>query len=335
MIVVGGFGSHQDEMGPLHGSQDAWRAYAAKAFPGDSDPPVRVWRVECSNSYAEDDLCAPEVTRTIARLEAEHPTAHVPRYVLWGYSKGGNTVLQALGESPELRDATLAVLTMGSPLAGATALELEPAAVKRALEQGLPAVPAALAALRDVAPVGLLLSEASGDSMAAMRVSDVAAQAEVLLRTAATLSSDARAEFNATWLTSHDFSRASGVPIPFFQVAGAADLPLLQPLPQLTIKDGAIATEAGAHTLDDVRLLAASPLLRDHPLYDGIVALEHAVLPKSVVPPGLRTELLALLAIDHLRMKLHGEPSSDWDAPVPQLELVDALLDAMATKITR
>lgn len=84
-----------------------WKPFAKEL----GDRSLRVWRIECGNSYASDEKCGPEMLTALESYEYDEPTTMPHKYIIWGYSKGGNTSLIALANSKELREKTLALIS--------------------------------------------------------------------------------------------------------------------------------------------------------------------------------------------------------------------------------
>ena len=80
----------------------------------------------------------------------------------------------------------------------------------------------------------------------------------------------------------------------------------------------------------DFQQLVFTSLFIDYPLSDMCVALQHAVIPPDSVPRGAKAELLALMAMDHVRLKFLDDANE-----TPVTDIVDALLDTLATKLER
>lgn len=331
-VMVGGFGSHLTDEGALYESRRLWQsrfASESKFF--------RVIRHECEpNSFASDDVCSPLLVKRFKELEASRgDTEH--RYLFWGYSKGGTSLLQALSQSPELREKTLALITVGSPIGGGL-----PISVAKPLLEQVAQKKSALSTT-DRATLNALVAFGAGSPLDSQSVNMASRLSSLLedqeFRTLQngfeSLDLERRKKFIYEKMKTWDFTRKNQDPItasrqiPIFHVAATTDVARLDPIPNLTVnQNGDIVTDARSQNLMHLAEMVMLTKFRSHPLSDTCVAMEHAVIPANATPAGASVKLLALLKMDHMSLGLskalrHGKNQ------IPHLEIVDSLLEAM------
>jgi hypothetical protein len=334
-IMVGGLTGAYDKDGPWAESRAQWKQLAGDGevpkktrADGSTDSALRVWRLDCDKSFLPDDECVPNMMEKLKSLEATEPSAFKQQYFFVGHNKGGNSIVHALGLSKDLREKTLGVMTLGAPMAGSVVMAAVPDSVRGALLTHLGVSGSTEQSIRDVInqnPLGFL--------MAGLVPPDAADQlsraADDFTRGVSSLSMQARKQYLYEWLPSHDFTRSSGRAIPILHVAGLVDVADLAPLPKITVRDGKITGALGPNTLNDLTQSIFLPMLRDFPLTDTMVSLEHAVIPKQAVVPGLAPSVHAILSLDQLRMRLRPQEGD----PIPYLDVADALVDSAASRI--
>jgi hypothetical protein len=333
IVMLGGFGSH---IGPVRSLDDS-AAEWGRFIESQTTPKLRVWQIECSNSFAPEDRCAKEFIDSLAAHEKAEPTPVKHRYLLWGFSKGGNTALEALRVSKDLRDKTLAVVTMGAPLGGSmTMLMLDP--LVQNLAKTISGVTGVAAKFANRLPLEYLLTSAAyyvdQDGQPAQiarlltptEVNQVSAGSQAMLPLA-------RQEYLNTTVKPADFYRADGTSIPFFQGVALANIADLNAVPLMTLEKGELVWKPDTFISDHMAELGFSIMMKDFPLSDTCVALQHAVLPKNAIPKGLSPELLAVMTFDHASFRFTPLTGVKWE--VPHLALVDSLLAAVATKLER
>lgn len=329
-VMIGGFGSHAGALGALEDSRGLWTTYAKTL----ADPSrLRVWRLDCSNSYASDDRCSKEIIDLIKKREEKEPSAAKHKFIIWGYSKGGNTGLQALMESRELRSRTLALITNASPLGGGIPMTLVVPALTKALAArdkilGKPANNPLLQlpGLYIMAQDPHVLSQAEFHAQFVAELDQVKGGAD-------SIHPATRKKFLYERLKNADFSRDAEGPLPVFHLAGVVDVAALHPLPAMTFDDGRIVGVKGSANGEHLGELAMLPLFRDFPLADTCVALQHAVIPRDALPPGLTSELIGVMQFDHASFRLTA-PTNDDRVEVPNVAFVDAVLDTVAERLT-
>lgn len=331
LIMVGGFGSHIGYETSLDASVEAWDSLRDEL----EDDSFAAWQIECSNSFAPNERCAKELIETIIKREMDYPRSTSHQYLLWGYSKGGNTIIEALRQSKELRNKTLAVLTNGTPIGGSSAITMLEPAIKRVAS----AVGRTSGKLLDYAtaqPWAYLMTPAAylvDDEMVAIKVAKLLTREESaqIAQGAAGMKPSVREDYLYKTIRNADFSRADGRSIPIFHSAAVVDIATMEPWPILTVESGKLTFAENSFNTDHLGELGFTPVMRDFPLNDTCVALQHSVIPRDAVPEGLTSELIALFAFDHSAHRLTPLPGKQWD--VPHLEAVDALIETMVIKL--
>ncbi len=339
-IMAGGFGSHLTESGALYDSRDLWsKAFAEDIKRGD----LRILRHECQpNSFATDDECAPKIHTKFMELEATKTKEH--RYLFWGYSKGGTSMLQALASFPDIRERTLALITVGSPFGGGLPMVMihplvESLAKNRSemteFNRGL---------------LGTMLSFGAGASLGnsasvAQKILPMytGPEFETVRAGIRSLLPSQRKNFLFEKVKSWDLSRSEPDPMtgtrdfPIFHVAAALDVAKLEAFPLLsTDSDGNIVIQSGTQDLTHMGQLTSIINFRRHPISDSCVALEHSVLPVDVVPKGAKASLLGVLALDHMALGFSRRLDALESAPaanLPRTAIVDAILDSASTRM--
>ncbi len=333
-IMQGGFGSHLTPDGALLTTRKLLNEQGKSLEADGVTRPLRAWRIECSNSYAPDDTCSQELVESIAKKEQEEPSSLPHMYLFWGYSKGGNTTLQALGMSRELRNKTLALITVASPLGGGVAITVVEPALQEAIKSQAamvnknPAIamaaPAAIAMPPDAYRKTL-------DLLTPENMPIVAAGAKSILPVN-------REKFFKDWLVGQDFSRDPDPvfkheKIPVFHVASLVDVATLKPFPLLTMKNNQPIAREGSMNFNHFEEMALISTFKDYPLNDTCVALQHAVVPKNRTPANVETSLLGLLRLDHLSLQLASGTADDGANVTPGLDIVDAIIDAVDQRL--
>ena len=319
-VAVGGLGSYMNERGILEEQVVRWRAKAAA-----TQRPVRIWQHNCSR-YEANDFCAPELVRRLQELDAVEPSSVQQLYVFWGYSNGGNTVLDALSMSPELQGKTLAVVTLGTPFGGSVIAE-ELRSMATWVRHRRDTDPLTFAAFR--AGFGAQLS-AIGDGGALALLTD---NPETYQRAYGSLTPQRRASVLRRELPQKQMTGPLGRDIKFLHVAGVLDVAKLPGLPVVTVREEQLTVREDSAAARQVAQLAALPRFAKYPLSDSIVALEHAVLPKEMLPKGVSSELIALVNLDHSSLSLSKGPDGK-DIGVPFEELVDSISEVTARRIS-
>ena len=333
IVMLGGFGSHIGGDSSLDASVDRWQSL----IDAQDDGTLQVWQIECSNSFAPNDICAKEFVDTVAERERNFPAQAKNKYLLWGYSKGGLTALESLKQSRSLRNQTLAVVTNGSPIGGSmTILMLNPLIQKIAsqvagqtsqLESFASAQP--WAAL--MTPAGYLLDgETASVKIAKLMQPD---QLALVVRGADEMMPATRKNYLFNEFKEADFSRDSGTAIPVFHTSALADIATMRPWPRLTVKDDRLQFQMSTLNADHMAELAFAPMMKDYPLSDTCVALEHSVIPSSAAPDGLAPQFLSTMKFDHATFRYSPLVGSHWD--VPHLEIVDSILETVASKMEK
>jgi hypothetical protein len=319
-VAVGGLGSYMNERGVLEEQVVRWRAKTAA-----EGKPVRVWQHNCSR-YEANDFCAPELVRRLQELDAVQPSDVKQLYVFWGYSNGGNTVLDALLQSEDLQRKTLAVVTLGTPFGGSVIAE-ELRSVANWVRHRRDTDPTTFAAFR--AGFDAQLS-ALGDGGALALLAD---NPETYQRAYGSLTPQRRAGFLRADLPQRKLVGPFGRDIKFLHVAGILDVARLPGLPIMTVRDDQLAIRQDSAAARQVAQLAALPRFAKYPLSDSIVALEHAVLPREMLPKGVSSELIALVNLDHSSLSL-SKGLDGKDIGVPFAELVDSISEVTARRIS-
>ena len=117
--------------------------------------------------------------------------------------------------------------------------------------------------------------------------------------------------------------------MPVYFLSGAVDFPRLRPLPAMALRQGALTMSDPAFDFNSLRTLLFSPLFREFPLSDGVVALEHSIIPKAMLPAGIEGHLAGLMTRDHHQLALvgHGESAAMDEA------IADGMLAVIAKRL--
>ncbi len=335
-VMVGGFGSHLTDEGALYESRRLWQARF-----GSEAKHFRIIRHECEpNSFASDDICSPLLLKRFKELESSRGDIE-HRYLFWGYSKGGSTLLKAFAMAPEMREKVLALVTVGSPIGGGLPVSI----AKPILEQ----IAQKKAALSPVerAKLNTLLTFGSGsplDFKNSALVPKLGAlledrEFETLRSGFDSLAPDKRKQFLESEVRTWNFTRKNPDPIsksktlPIFHVAAAVDIAKLDPVPVLTVNsNGDIVPLPSSQNMMHLAELATLTKFRNHPLSDTCVALEHSVIPKGSVPQGADARLLAILNMDHMSLGL-SKDGAQLRQSMPHLEIVDSLIEGVMAQL--
>lgn len=318
IIALGGFGSHLIDSHFLTLSEPRWHAAAEAAGLRDH---INVLRFECSDSYQPDDVCAPEFHKFWTEFDAKVADSADQTYLLFGYSKGGSTLVQALSESQAMRDKTLAIMTVASPIAGAASVllpnylqdQLNPDSDKTGSEL-------VLEALKRSGGLGNL-----GETEALIRRTLEAAQYQL---------PGLRQKYLANVLAKSNYYRSDRTRMPVFHLAGTLDLSRLStslPVVQRD-SDANLKFELDHIKRENAIQTLTSPMFADYPIFDSTVALEHAVIPTEYLPDGADAELLALVQTDHLHFRQSNIRAAH---DMPQVQLMDAILDVLTQRLER
>lgn len=333
IVMVGGFGSH---LGPVR-SLDQSMAEWGKIIERQPSPVLRVWQIECSNSFAVEDRCAKELLDSLSAKERNEPALMKHHYLLWGFSKGGNTSLEALRLSKELRDKTLALVTMGSPISGSmTMLMLDPVVQKIASTVSSLTTP--LSEYAKKLPLQYLMTPASyliDQTSQPIQIAALMAPKELeqVSQGSKAMLPQARKDYVYNTLKVADYSRSDGTPIPVYHGIALADLGDFKPVPLLTLKEGRLTWKENSHNSDHLAEMGFGAMLKDFPLGDTCVAMQHAVIPKDAVPKGLKPEVFALMTFDHGSLRF--TPLEGASSEVPNVAVVDALVSSLAVKMQK
>jgi hypothetical protein len=331
-VMVGGFGSHLTEEGALYESRRLWQA----RFGGDSKY-FRVVRHECQpNSFATDEVCSPLIVSKFRELEANRGEIE-HRYLFWGYSKGGTSILRAFSLSQEMREKTLALVTVGSPIGGGLPISIAEPILEQITQRKSVMSPT------DRLTLNTLLTFGSGspvDPQNSAAMSKYAALFEEkefqnLRQGFASLGLEVRKKYLYDQVRRWDFSRAVPDPItkrrelPIFHVAASTDVAKLDPIPNLTVnQNGEIMVDPKSQNIMHLAEMVMLGKFRNHPLSDTCVALEHAVIPKNALPKGSMVNLLAVLNMDHMSLGL-SKTQKQGKYKIPHLEIVDSLIESV------
>ncbi len=339
-VMAGGFGSHLTESGALFDTRQLWqKVFTNELKNGD----LRVLRHECApNSFASDDICAPKFHAKFTELESSKTKEH--RYLFWGYSKGGTSILHALAEYPDIRERTLALITVGSPFGGGLPMNMvHPLIESLAKNRGEMSE-------FNRSLLGTMLTFGAGASLGN---SSAVAQKIIPLYTGPefetvregvrSLVPSVRKVFLEQKVKTWDLSRPTSDPmtgkreLPIFHMAAVLDIAKLEAFPLTTTdNDGYMITQPGSQDVTHTAELTSITNYNRFPLSDSCVALEHSVLPKGVVPKGSTTSLLGILALDHLALGFSSSSAAGGHAPrsdLPRTAIVDAILETAINRM--
>ncbi len=334
VIAHGGFGSHLTPGGTLVETRDRINAIGLDLDKGTDKKTLRAWRIECDNSYASDDHCSPHLAEELKKLEQEQPSSVPQVYLFWGYSKGGNTIIQALASMPEVRSKTIAIVTLATPIAGSHAIMMATPAISAVIKSHADL-------LKENPPLAVLAPTAYGMTPTSIR--DYLKllepdQTQLVLDGMKSLRLDQRKKFLYSWLAKQDYSRQSDPvyhrqKLPVFHIAGVVDPGQFRPFPVLTLKDGELSIKDDTMDSNQLKEMSFIGGYRDFPLNDACVALQHSVIPKNALPKGLETELLGIIKLDHLTAQFGWGRAADGPNATPAMDLVDAIADTIATRL--
>ncbi len=330
VVAHGDFGNHLEYEAALDESMAGWR----EITDVEETPTLDFWQFSCSNSFAPIARCAKEMADKVRERAGRNPDKP-RRYLMWGYGRGGNTILEALRSDESMRERTVSVVTVGAPIGGSVAMDLVGPAMA-----GLAKSMAQLAGVGEAAVAQFpgaftqmadyyLNKETLQGKLAEMAKAGELADVE---RGTSELRPAARQAYLKNELAAADFSRPDGTAIPVLHLAALLDLGYLVPVPEMTLKGGQPALTTKRFSYGHLASLGFSPLMRDYPLSDGTVALQHAVLAKEAIPKGLAPELLGIFRFDHFSNRL--TPPADgrtWE--VPHLAIVDAVMQSVAARL--
>jgi len=251
-----------------------------------------------------------------ARQDLQKDLGDNDAVVIWAYGIAGAVAVEAMaGEeaaAKALRNRTALLVTVGSPIGGA-----------------LPAVAAQVEVTKAFDRIRKRF-----DIMGLQSADDAVYKA--VMKPAAWLHPNERASYLATKLKNASFALSRSGPqqrlgdkLNIAHVAAIQDPGNLRFFPR--IGDG----EAAKLGLGDITSQLLTPVYQTFPLSDGIVALEHAVIPKRLAPQGVDVRLLGVLRMGHWDLALAGPDTSTKVGrdlarlhEVPVLAIVDALLAA-------
>lgn len=331
-VMVGGFGSHLTDEGALYESRRLWQARF-----GDQSPHFRVVRHECQpNSFATDEICSPLLVKKFDELEASRGA--VPhRYLFWGYSKGGTSILKAFSLSPEMREKTLALVTVGSPIGGGLPVSVAKPILEQIAQKKAVMLPSERATVNSLLTFGAGSEVETQSQPMASKLAALFEDQEFKNLQAGfdSLGLETRKKFIYEQTRSWNFTRKNPDPItklrqlPIFHVAATVDVAKLDPIPNLTVnQNGHIVMDPKSHNLMHLAEMVMLTKFRNHPLGDSCVALEHAVLPANAQPAGASVKLLAILNMDHMSLGL-SKAHRHGKFTIPHLEIVDSLIEGM------
>ncbi len=238
---------------------------------------------------------------------------------IWAYGVAGPIVLHAMGgdggDAQKLRNRTAVLVTVGSPIGGALPAIAAQKEVTRAFEK--------------IAKRSEIVGIANADD----------AVFKAVMRPADWLTPEKRAAaLNGLKGTTFALARseaqkkALGDKVQIAHVAAIQDPTNLRFFPRM----GGGGDNGGAKLgLNDIAAQLLMPLYQKFPLSDGVVALEHAVIPTNMVPEGVEARLVGVLRLSHFDLALSGAdatktPGRRLEAlqTVPALALVDSLFAA-------
>jgi hypothetical protein len=331
-VMVGGFGSHLTESGALAESRALW----TKTFAAELESKhFRIVRQECfPNSFASDEVCAPKLVEKFKELETERGDIE-HRYLLWGYSKGGTIILQALGTSPELREKTLAMISAASPFGGGLPIEMILPIVESLAQKRSNLPPAERASLNALLAFGAGPGVDMHDGGMAAKLAALLEEGpfEALQNGLRSMLPGSRKNFLTTVVKNWDFTRTTPDPltgqkdIPLLHLAAVLDVARLHAIPGATVdSSGHIIPKPNSQDYSQLAEMAMLGAFKKNPLSDTCVALEHAVIPKNVVPKGATSVLMAILNLDHMSIGL-SSPGKEAVSR-PRTEIVDAIIES-------
>jgi hypothetical protein len=339
-VMVGGFGSHLSPDGALFESRALWEKTFLEGQPAAARDKLRISRWECSNSYGTDEFCGVELYRHFAELERTRPSGVDHRYLFWGFSKGGSTAIETMALSPEMRAKTLALVTTGTPFGGGL-----PSAV------AIPILEKIADTQKDLGPIEaeILVRLAKRLFGQIVEPSDPLTLkwfdlfSPRMFYTAKngwqSIRPDIRKQFLSQWLAHQDMSRqpdpvTGRAEIPVFHISGLADIASMRGVPVLTVTDsGRITPDMNSFDGNQTFELGSLPLFALHPMQDTCVSLEHSIIPKSMTPANVRTELVTLIQGDHTAMRFTPGGAflnSSMTERIPSIPFVDTMMDYLA-----
>ena len=248
LVIIGGYGSHLSKGKSLVPSEKMWQAL----LPDDN---FRVLRLNCFNTYSPDQYCSEEV---LAQWEEQHSQiddSWNERYLFWGYSRGGNTALEVLSQSYELRNQTLGVITAGSPIGGSVGVMMVDSLVQDTAQKLL-AQNLALEELIALSGWSTVLNPAfkwllGDDSTTVGRWVQMFSRDHLhLLQEGSTsLLPRTRRHYLETNFKNRNLARGDGT-IPIYHLAAIMDLAQLNPWPQLTVTNQGLNLDTSRYRTD-------------------------------------------------------------------------------------
>lgn len=339
-VMAGGFGSHLIESGALFDSRQLWqKTFADEIKRGD----LRILRHECvPNSFASDDICAPKIHAKFLELESKKTKEH--RYLFWGYSKGGTSMLHALAQFSDIRERTLSLVTVGSPFGGGLPMNMIEPLVESLAKNRTEMSELNRALLGTMLTFGAGASLGNGKSVAQKVIPlYTGPEFETVRAGVRSLVPSVRKKFLYQTVKSWDLSRVNNDPLtgrrelPIFHLGSALDIAKLEAFPTMTTdNEGYMIPQSGSQDVTHLAELTSINNFARYPISDSCVALEHAVLPKNIVPKGAAASLLGILSLDHMALGFSSTPAAVGQGPrsdLPRTAIVDAILETAIGKM--
>jgi hypothetical protein len=330
IVIHGGFGDHMVFERTLDSVMDNW----FDLMDEETDQTLDVYQFSCSNSMAPSKRCAKEMLLSMKERQ-EKSGGKKRKYLLWGYSSGSLTMLEALKMSPDLRNETVGLVTMGGPIGGSVAMGLVGPLVQKTATELAKSISMPESIAKSIPNSVLFLvqnqinTETFNGKLIELLNSSELAQIQA---GAKELTTSERKKMLASDVAGVDFGRADGSSIPVYHFAALLDLARLNPTLTLTMKDGSAGLDQERFRYTHLATLGVARTLRDYPMSDGIVALPDAVLPKQNPPKGLSPQLLGLFKFDHFSNRL--TPPENKKPLLPHGEIADAILGAISKKMS-
>lgn len=320
IVLVGGLGSRFFNSRVFGHVVTGWEGKSV----GTTRVPIRVTRWSCTK-YASDNHCAPELSAALGVSEAVRGGSNGDRYIFFGYSQGGLTSLETIYSRRDVRDRTLAVVTLGSPIGGSPmGMRLLPLLDRVEAKFGKNMTLAKAIALGVIASV---LGEDASAFIEARLDMDLVREAY------STLLPETRQKFLEGEFARRDYRRSNGTSVPVYHVAGVVDLARMPNLPKLTVDAEGwtvpVMNKSGATSLAEASWVRD---FNDYPFSDTVVPLQSAVIPANAMPVGLKSELIGMINVDHSSMGFGGVLGTAND-PVGPAVGADSIFEVLAKRL--
>lgn len=300
VVVIGGIGSLFTPDGPIAEARAEW----AKI------PNVQVKYISLGD-ITDMTLAGKRLADEWDKVVLEGGISQ--RYLVWAFDVAGNLALDSMAENELIKNGTIGLVTVGSPLGGvvktvfADKIKQQLGNVSTTVSQVVPSALSSNVAKFSgaVAALASLTPEARAKQLAAVKARNY----------------------------SRDPADGLGAKIHVFHVASAIDPANLAPLPVASVKGGQLVAAMTTRQTEQALLVPFLASLKDDPLGDGLVALQNAVLPRRFTPEGIETHLVALTTFDHFGLQLTRRADDKPNQTPPYAKIVDAIMESIGSEM--